>query len=603
MPATPTNGPLTAEIRSEADRARTTPAPELTFTLWRRFADTGDRRAYERAYFERRRRLAALVLAAHLDDRPDPALDDLLWSVCDERTWVLPAHEPENGPPNAFVDLFAAETGHTLAEATVLLGEHLDPRVRARVREEVERRIFRPLDESTMWWESATHNWSAVCAGAIGMAALALGSDHLLPRVRKALEVFLMGTGPDGACLEGPDYWSYGFGYFVYFAEALREHTGEDLLDDPHVREMAAYPARIDLGDGTRPAFADSHAHGVYPAGLLSRLTARLGVPTPPPAAAPSFHDDPCYRWAHLSRTLWWSGDGPHERMDAQEAADAERSDAPEVADAERMDAQGAADAERSDAQGAADAERMDLPGIADAERTDAREGADAEPYTYLPDAAIVVARASGLAFAAKGGHNDEPHNHLDLGHFILHAHGRTVLDDFGAPEYTRDYFREGRYQMPQASAEWHSIPLIDGTAQQPGRAHHAEVLEHTTTPDSLTFALDLTPAYTAPALTRFTRAFHWRPGTLELVDTFGFTTADALVEELFVSRLRPEPLPDRVLWGPVELAVPAGWQARAEEREVRGHDGEKETIHRVRLTARVPPGTHHFVFTVADPV
>ncbi|MEV4087072.1 hypothetical protein AB0J43_43105, partial [Nonomuraea fuscirosea] len=130
-------GRLVREIRAEADRARATPAPELTFTLWRRFADTGDRLAYERAYFERRRRLAALVLAAHLDGRPDPALDDLLWSVCDERTWVLPAHEPQDRPGEAFVDLFAAETGHTLAEAATLLDGLADPRVLARVREEV----------------------------------------------------------------------------------------------------------------------------------------------------------------------------------------------------------------------------------------------------------------------------------------------------------------------------------------------------------------------------------------------------------------------------------------------------------------------------------
>ncbi|MFB4268486.1 hypothetical protein [Nonomuraea sp. GTA35] len=603
MPMIPDPGPsaggviterLVREIREEAERARATPAPELTLALWRRFADTGDRLAYERVYFDRRRRLAALALDAHLDAhldthldarpdarldaRPDPALDGLLWSVCDERTWVLPAHEPHDRPLGTFVDLFAAETAHTLAEIVALLADRLDPRVRERVRAEVDRRVLYPLRPggAPMWWESARHNWAAVCAGAAGLAALALDSSALparivgsspepasaldaprlpahardspsltaraldaprllalLPRLRRALAAFLSGAGADGACLEGPDYWSYGFGYFVYFAEALREHTGEDLLDDPHVREMAAYPARIDLGDGARPAFADSHGRGAYPAGLLSRLAARLGVPAPAPAV-PSFHDDPCYRWAHLTRTLWWS----------QEAS-----------------------------------------------------STAAEPCSYLPDAAIVVARAAGTAFAAKGGHNDEPHNHLDLGHFVLHAHGRTVLDDLGAPEYTRDYFREGRYQVPQASAEWHSVPLIDGAAQLPGRDRRAEVLAYAAAGGSVTLALDLTAAYATPH--RFTRTFHWRPGTLELVDDFDLAAPDALVEELFVSRVRPVAGPGVITWGPVELRVPPGWRAVSEERQVRGHDGAAETVHRVRLAARVPPGAHRFLFTV----
>ncbi|MGW0810807.1 hypothetical protein [Nonomuraea sp. NPDC002799] len=531
-----------ADIQEEAARARTTSAPGLPFTLWRRFADTGDRLAYESAYFDRRRRLAALILAACLDACPDPALDDLLWSTCDEHSWVLPAHEPDDRSVSEFVDLFAAETAHTLAEATALLGDHIDPRVQARVRDEVDRRVLRPLyaGATPMWWESAGHNWAAVCAGATAMAALALDSPHLpvlLPRLERTMETFLAGTGPDGACLEGPDYWSYGFGYFVYFAEELRARTGRDLLDDPHVRRMAAYPAAIDFGDGWRPAFADSQSRGAYPAGLLHRLAARLNVPVPGRPAPPSFHDDPCYRWAHLSRTLWWS---------------------------------------------------------------DGTTSAGKEPQAYLPDAAIVVARApDGTAFAAKGGHNDEPHNHLDLGHFVLHAGGETILDDLGAPEYTRDYFREGRYQVPHASAEWHSVPLIAGTPQHPGRHHRAEVLHHRAEQDRLTFALDLTAAYPVPELTRFTRTFAWRPGTLELTDTYGFTTAECLVEELFITRRPPEVRPGAISWGAVELAVPAPWHARTEHLRVRDHHGAPETIHRVRLTARIPSGAHRFVFTL----
>lgn len=533
---------LVREIHEEAERARTSPAPELTFSLWRRFADGGDRLAYEGAYFERRRRLAALLLAAHLDDRPDPALDDLLWSVCDEYSWVLPAHEPKGGDPNAFVDLFAAETAQTLAEGVRLLGGHVDARVRARVRAEVERRVFAPLEAGTMWWESARHNWSAVCAGAAGAAALALGADRVVARLEGAMEAFLSGTGADGACLEGPDYWAYGFGYFVYFAEALREHTGEDLLDDPHVREMAAYPARVDLGDGTRPAFADAQARGVYPAGLLSRLSERLGVPVPVTAGEPSFHDDPCYRWAHLSRTLWWAREVP-------------------VAE----------------------------PG----------------PHTYLPDAGIVVARSGGAAFAAKGGHNDEPHNHNDLGHFLLAAGGEVLLTDLGAGEYRKGYFDDDtRYTFLHNSSEGHSVPVIASRGQSAGRRRAARVLRCEPGPDGVDYELDLTAAYEADGLRSLRRRFSWRrtPGELLLTDEVR-AEHELTVDEVFVSRIEPRWEGSHAVWegktARARLAVPRQCVARdVETLHTTDHDGAPDTVHRLRVRFTVPAGTTSLRFT-----
>ncbi|MEV4287910.1 heparinase II/III family protein [Nonomuraea bangladeshensis] len=532
------------EVRVEAARARETEAPALTLSLWRRFAESGDRLAYEAVYFERRRRLAALLLAAHLDERPDPALDALLGSVCDEHTWILPAHAPDGDDPadrDRHVDLFAAETAHTLAEAVTLLGDRIAPAISARVRDEVDRRVLAPVQDRRWWWETCAHNWAAVCAGATGMAALALDSDRLpalLPRVEAALASYRSGAAPDGACLEGPDYWAYGFGYFVYFAEALRARTGRDLLDDPHVRAhvraMAAYPAAIDLGGGHRPAFADATGHGTYPAGLLDRLAVRLDVPVPArPVDGPSFHDDPCYRWAHLSRTLWWTT-GAARRPPA--------------------------------------------------------------PQAFLPHAGIVAARAAGSAFAAKGGHNDEPHNHLDLGHFVLYAGGEPILDDLGAPEYTRDYFGPLRYRTPQAAADWHSVPLIDGAAQLPGRERAARVVAHVPG-DPLLLALDLTAAYGTPRLARLVRTFTWRPGRLDVADAFAFHGGECRVEEMFVSRRRPVVGRGTVSWGPVTLRVPEPWRASPEELEVRGHDGRPETVHRVRLTASIPSGTCVFTF------
>jgi hypothetical protein len=72
--------------------------PQTTYTLYRQFELTGERRNYERAYFVKRTTLTRAVLEVLLgDDSLRDVVHDLLWSICEETSWVLPAHE-EQGP-------------------------------------------------------------------------------------------------------------------------------------------------------------------------------------------------------------------------------------------------------------------------------------------------------------------------------------------------------------------------------------------------------------------------------------------------------------------------------------------------------------------------
>lgn len=401
-----------AELRAEAERARTTVPEELPFGMFRRFADDGDRLEFERRYFDRRRRLAGLVLSTLVDETDAylAALHDLLWEVCNEYTWAVPAHlGREARPPEETIDLFAAETAHALAETLLLLGARLEPRVAARVRIELERRIFKPLDDPTPYrWESLPTNWAAVCAGGVGMAALALELNParlsaLLTRLLRATAVFLEGYGEDGGCPEGVGYWVYGFGYYVYFAEALYAHTGGalDLLEGEDVRDkvrrIAAFPTGVSLSGGAFANFSDAPERPQLHTGLLSRLEARLGILLPEVGEVPSFHADACYRWGHLTRTLFWT------------------------------------------------------------DPTCFHRPAPAGTRVF-PDLAWVVDRhpcgGATVAFAAKGGHNGEPHNHNDVGHFILHVGGENLLADLGAGLYTRDYFGEARYRDLHTASE-----------------------------------------------------------------------------------------------------------------------------------------------------
>ena len=346
----------------------------------------------------------------------------------------------------------------------------------------------------------------------------------------------------DGGVVEGVNYWAYGFGYFTYFAETLRERTGEDLLAD--AREAAAFPAAVQLGPDRYPAFADSGRIQVLPTGLLSRLEKRLGIAVPRVERVPDFDFDHCYRWAHLTRTLTWTDRGLLNRAEP------------------------------------------------------AAQGAWLERAQWLVDSRTVAGMP--VAFAAKGGHNDESHNHNDIGHFILEAHGEELLADLGAGEYTGAYFGPRRYEALHSSAEGHSVPVLDGRTQQPGRDHAARVLFAQRSNDGARLELDLSAAYGSEAVLR--REFHWRPdATLVLTDKFAGT---ARAEEIFISRLRPDTTEGQVIWaGARTRAVmrfdSARWHACTERLQTQNHHAEPDTVYRVRLASTAQLGNETFIFTI----
>lgn len=81
-------------------------------------------------------------------------LEDILWSVCDEYSWAVAAHMPgimtdDSVSPNT-VDLFAAETAHTVAETLSLVGDELHPLVKKRCVQKYESMVNYLLSPSVL---------------------------------------------------------------------------------------------------------------------------------------------------------------------------------------------------------------------------------------------------------------------------------------------------------------------------------------------------------------------------------------------------------------------------------------------------------------------
>ncbi len=272
----------------------------LSHTLYDEFKITGRRIGFENVYFDRRRRLCSTFMMCKVyGDEYIPELCSLIYAVCDEETWALPAHTAASEDIRHEIDLFAAETAMTLKEMAYLMGGSLPEDVRTRIDAEITERVINVFESRRFGWETAEENWSAVCAGCIGMVYLYNGAP-LPERIMDAMRAYLRGIAPDGACMEGLGYYSYGFGYFVYFAALLCEFTGRDILSAEKVIWLAAFQSNMYLC-GCVPSYSDSDP-GVRP---LMGLTNMLGslFPDIPAPDTDTVRNDECGRWAPYIRS------------------------------------------------------------------------------------------------------------------------------------------------------------------------------------------------------------------------------------------------------------------------------------------------------------
>jgi hypothetical protein len=111
------------------------------------------------------------------------------------------------------------------------------------------------------------------------------------------------------------------------------------------------------------------------------------------------------------------------------------------------------------------------------------------------------------LMLAVKGGNNGENHNQNDVGAFIVHLGGESLVADLGRGTYTRDYFGPGRYDILVNSSRGHNVPLVNGVVQSQGVEFGAEVISHSSTPSGDFLELEISGAYPPEAgLTSLTR-------------------------------------------------------------------------------------------------
>jgi hypothetical protein len=562
--------------------------PETTYSLYRQFALNGERSGYEKPYFAKRSMLTRAVVEVLLGDESlVERVHDLIWSICEETSWVLPAHEklePLTGASTwpvgsssslthepDFIDLFAAETAASLAETVHLLGERLAPEVVRRARQEIERRVLNPYlaHGRTYWWHTGNLNWNAVCNGAVGLAFMRLEQDP--QRLAEALQIALEGfeayiaTGfeSDGGSLEGISYWNYGLLYYVTLAELLREKTGGqlDLLASPRLVDIARFPLAMALAPGRYLNFGDADERSGLQPGVVQRLAERTGIDDLRGLIDfPNDQNAGSYSAAKLAIVLrdiaWWDG------------------------------------------------------------KTHSFPAAARGDY-FLPACAIIklngqTAQGQPVSLAAKAGCNDGHHHHMDIGHFIVTVGEESLLCDPGRGLYTRDYFGERRFENIFCNSFGHSVPRIGGRLQLAGPKFaggslaQGEIVEQGQAGDGKFAAIDIAPVYGLANLTHAYRKLQLLAGTGEtwLEDVFAFSENPLEIEEAFVTwdAVSVEGAAARITGrqGALLLRIeePKGMAFSATLLdEARRANNLQRTL--TRLSVNLPAGSQHFVLRI----
>lgn len=500
--------PEAKTIIRQAEKLLKAPVPELPDDLYLECSRTGNRSHYQRPYSLRVNQFQTLLLAECLENRGRflPALRERLAAFAAERSWTMPAHDlrlTNFNRTGLTIDLGSSDRAWFLALALDWLGDRVSPELRARVASEIRRRVLdvylaavHANNVKGNWWIQGDNNWNAVCHAGVVSAALTLLPSRderaeIVAAAEKANAAFLAGFTPDGYCSEGMGYWNYGFGHEMLMALTLRAATGGklDLVAGEKPRRVAAYAAAYLIEPRLCPAFADGG-----------------GVPD-------------ILNWAFM-RQIW---------------PDLVPSDAP---------ASPLLSGTASDVSLRAFGQN---PGPAAAPKP-----AALPIRSWFPDAQVLICRpapgSAALPFGLglKGGHNDEHHNHNDVGSYTLALGGTEMAGDPGGEVYTRRTFSKDRYVSQVLNSFGHPVPVVAGKLQPTGRAYAAKVLRTSFTPERDEIELDLTGAYAVQELQSLRRTFSYdRSGrALTITDSVRFAKPCAFSDPL-VTHLGFERSPD----------------------------------------------------------
>ncbi|MFP5209068.1 MAG: hypothetical protein ACLGRW_07240 [Acidobacteriota bacterium] len=489
----------------EAEAVLAKPLPPFDPQAYLAYSRTGDRQPMERNLHSREDQLIPLVLAECVENngRFLPRINEVLNSLVDMPSWTLSAHDPQllnfHGV-RYYVELNSADMADNLAEALYLLGDKIPEATRKHVAAEMEKHVFGPMrksfetgktgaDHNGNWWLYADMNWNAVCVKGVTGAALAM-----LPSVEDralfaaAAEHYIQhyddGFNSDGYDTEGLGYWNYGFMHFIELRENLFRvtHGKIDLLASPKMQKVALFGIEFPMMPGNAAAFGDAGTMPKADPHLLMVIDHIFQIPATVPASA---------RQANVLQHVGLTSTA------------------------------------------------LDLFPVPGDTLPTPPELSHHDLHTYYADSGVLVSHpAPGQDFAVtiKAGGNTT-HSHNDVGSFVIGLENVQPVGDPGGPHYyTGATFGPHRLDSKLLNSFGHPVPEIGGQLQLDATTVHVSVISHAFSNAQDSITIDMTNAYSVPALKRVTRTMvHNRAGNgiVEITDHFELAHPMEIIESL----------------------------------------------------------------------
>ena len=438
--------------------------PTIKATDYMEFIKTG-KRAMEPTHNERRSYLMLFFYAELAENKGRflPQIVNGLLAICEETSWCASAHWADEIPKNLpnitapYIDLLAAETSEHLVSIITLLREPLMdfcPEIIERVEYELEYRIKSVyLAHKDYWWMGygtrIPNNWNPWIISNLMTVFLVTEKDRTrleasLNKMFDELQYYYDGMPDDGGCDEGPGYWGRAGASLFECVYQIKKATGGklNLFNDEKLGKIGAFLKTVHVAKDYFVSVADSH---YSPNAFSMIITYAFGKETGQRElmnfAAAVYRErttnvDPYHHTnSNLRRMLYY-----HDFFDELKAYE------------------------------------PTYP---------VHTGVE-----ILPDVELAGIRCEDKLVFAKGGHNDESHNHNDVGSFTFYDGLDPILADVGIGIYTRFTFSEHRYTMiPWVKAENHTIPAFNGVGQQYGVQYRADSFAATDDKIEISFA------------------------------------------------------------------------------------------------------------------
>ncbi len=470
-------------IISEAEELIGYGWPRMKATDYLEYYRIGSRKSYDKIFKMNFDAMTKLVMGECVEGK-GRFLDNISNGIiarCEETSWIHTGHLRHYGDEQiprhdgTYLDLRACSTGSQLALVYYLLKSELDgvsPYLCNRIEYEIKVRILDNYLENDYWWMNLTeggtiNNWNTHCNKNVMLAALIMEKDDkrirdIMAKICRSLDVFLSIHKADGACDEGPGYWKgsgFSFLNILNFLAEVYKIPVESFLDQ-RIENMGSYIYKVFIHDDFYMSYADGNGRNPMLDVKLFRTSAALGDERLEEMSIDLFKKHRA-RGKYYEYFIYILFDYIEYTLNYNEIKLAVQK--------------------------------------------------SSEKKYYLKDAVlenahIFAARQSlgsekGFFTGLKGGHNEESHNHNDIGVFYLYYNGQPVVIDAGASEYTIKTFSPNRYDIWTMQSAWHSLPVVNGFMQKEGR-NYCSALFETNISDSLSrTSMEISGAYPEEAM------------------------------------------------------------------------------------------------------